>query len=255
MDALSYYIDRTGSLGELEKTPQGGSRVPARLARADVADYTARYLRRQGMDVPARFADSDKVRIFTPPEVLQAAMATVSDSPVTNEHPPEFVTPATFKQYADGHASNGTVSFDGEFLKADLVIQDAGLLRDIETGTRREVSMGYMAATRFEDGQTPSGKAYDAVRTKVIYNHTAIVSAGRHGEQVCLALDSAEIPDGKEKTMKIKVNGVELEGESVQAAVDGLTAQLALKDNEIARLAGEVTAAQGPTATRPSSAS
>lgn len=237
-EKLAYYVDRAGALGKLERTPQGGYRIPATMARTGVMGYPAWKLRRQGLEVPAKFKDHETVRIHLPAEVLQAAAQTAMDAPVTNEHPPKFVDPSNFKEFADGYSRD--VTFDGEMLKGTLVIQDAQLLADIELNERREVSMGYMARTRFEEGVTDKGEKFHAVRTAVEYNHTAVVTAGRAGDQVCLALDSAEIP--RETPMKIKVQGKELEGADVQAAVDTVEALLEAAVSREAALKAELVA-------------
>lgn len=235
MTVQAHYIDRCGTLGALERTPQGGYRVPATLARVGIMGYGAGALRRQGVTIPEQFQDHDTIRILLPAEVLKAAVVSVADAPVTNEHPPQFITPDNFKTYAAGNVSAGTVEFDGEFLRAKLSIQDAKLISDIELGKRREVSMGYVSRTRFEAG-TWNGQAYDAVRMDAEYNHTAVTTKARAGEAVCLALDSAEIPN-KDTKMAIKVKGKDVEGEeAVQAVVDGYEEQLAAKDAEIAAL-------------------
>ena len=236
---LFHYIDRAGTLGKLERTPQGGYRVPATVARTGVMLYSADGLRRQGMNVPE--SCGEWVRVYTPPAALQAAADTLRDAPVTNEHPPQFVTPKNFRKFSAGSVSGSTVEFDGQYLKAMLVIQDADLLADIELGKRREVSLGYLAHTRFESGTTSEGEPYDAVRDQLEYNHAAVVSQGRAGAQVCLALDSEEIPGEMEPTvLKIVVDGKEYEGEAAQAVVDGLRAKVESKDAKIAELEKQV---------------
>lgn len=240
MTQLAYYVDRQGTLGKLERTPQGGYRVPATIARAGVMSYTADSLRKQGLSLPEGLTGI--VKIYMPAEVLQAAADSLRDAPVTNEHPPEMVNPSNFQRYAAGTVSASSVEFDGKFLKGNVVVQDAKLLADIESGKRREVSAGYRAGTKFEPGITPEGEAYDAIRTVAEYNHAAIVTAGRAGDQVCLALDSTEIPGAKQVT--IKINGIEVAEGGVQAAVDTLEGHLAAKTAELEALKAKLAATE-----------
>jgi hypothetical protein len=244
---LHHFIDRAGSLGKLERTPQGGARAPANLARAGIMPYLAGELRRQGVALGPEWQDSDTLKIYLPPEVLQAAADTLGDAPVTNEHPPRFVTTATHKQYACGHVARETITFDGVHLKGQLVVQDAGLLTDIEVGTRRGVSLGYKAATVFDAGVTPDGEAYDAIRVRLEYNHAAVVKSPRGGETVCLALDSDLIPTEKDPivTVKLKIKGAEHSVETAQTAVDSLEGSLAALTAEVDSLRTKLAEAEG----------
>lgn len=230
MTTMHHYVDRAWALGKLERTPQGGYRAPANLARAGIMDYTARELRKQGVELGAEFKDSDLVKIFTPPDVLQAAMETMRDATVTNEHPPRFVTPDTHKQLSCGHVQADTLEFDGEYVKAKLVIQESGLIGDIELNRRRGVSPGYTAYTDFTPGTTPDGRAYHGIRKKLEYNHCAVVSSPRGGPTVSLALDSDEIPTEKDLppvTVKLKIKGVETDATTAQPVIDSLEGGLA----------------------------
>ncbi len=67
------FLDRANPLGKLERTPQGGYVAPAKIARTGVMLYSAKAWRNQGVDVPAKFADSDMLRVYMPAAVLQAA--------------------------------------------------------------------------------------------------------------------------------------------------------------------------------------
>jgi hypothetical protein len=232
-----WFIDKyEGSLGKLERTPQGGYIVPAKLARTGVMLYDAAALRRQGHAVPANLT---VVRVYTPPEVLQAAVDSAKLACVTNRHPKTMVSTSTFRTLACGNPLSETVAFDGKYLTATLTIQDDLLLADIQRDVAREVSMGYLADTRFESGMSPEGEAYDAVRVSIQYNHIAIVEAGRAGSLVSLALDSQDIPT-EEVSVKFKIKGVEMDAAQVQAAIDALEGELDGANEKADKLAKEL---------------
>jgi hypothetical protein len=221
---VTHFIDAVGQIDKFERTPQGGYVLPATIAREGLLGYTAGELRRQGLKPPASFKDSDMVQVYNPPDVVRAAVDSVRRAPVTREHPPRMVSSENWRMHARGHTED--VRFEGGFLKANLVIQDAELIRDIEDKKRSEVSMGYGAITEFTPGKSPSGESYDAVRTYIEYNHSAVVRRGRAGAKVCIALDSSEIPDGdpagsdQGQSMGFRIKGAEVAAEKAQEAFD-----------------------------------
>lgn len=224
-----------GSLGKLERTAQGGYRVPAKIARAGVLPYTAHQLRQQGVDVPARFSDSDVVNIYTPPEALEGALEKLRDDdcPVTDGHPKEMVHPGNYEDVVRGSLLGRTATFDGTYLSASLALQAQSLIKKVDSGAAREVSMGYLADIFFEDG-VADGTPFHARRTQLEYNHTAVVPRGRAGAQVCLALDSLEIPTEEDQHVKLKIKGVEHDATQAQAAIDALEAELAVAHKAVA---------------------
>lgn len=216
---MPFFIDAPSPLGKLERTPNGGARVPATLARSGLMEY---------------WYDGKRIVQYTPPEVIRDAAATARDVPVTHRHPKsKTVDRNNFGVEARGHVSGIPDVVDeegqGAVLKGYLVIQDARLLDAIDLGTEREVSMGYEALIDETPGVTPDGQPYDWVRTKIVYNHAAVVPEGRAGKSIRLLLDSKQnsVDDGgdEEDTMKIIVDGKEIVGDAVQAIVDALVAE------------------------------
>jgi len=202
-----YCLDRLGVLGKLQQTPQGGYRCDAAIARVGILEY---------------LRDGKVTRVYNPPHVLEAALDSLRDAPVTREHPTRFVTPETYGAVARGTVSGGSVRFQDGMVYGQLALQDATLLADIEAGSRREVSAGYLATEDGEPGITPDGQAYDSARTAIVYNHVAVVTKGRAGAKVCLALDSADIP--QEDSMVYVIDGAEVSAENLQASLDALVA-------------------------------
>ncbi len=142
-----------------------------------------------------------------PEEVFDAeSLATLEDAPVTNEHQ-GMVTSDDYRAKAAGHVS-GSPRADGAKIAANLVIQDAGLIADIEASRKREVSCGYHCNLDFSPG-VYEGSPYDCIQRQIRYNHVAIVPRGRAGSEVALRLDSAGDQVFGEDSMKITFCGKE----------------------------------------------
>lgn len=122
----------------------------------------------------------------SPDEVFSgAALSSFEGKPVTDEHPPELLTPETCIRYARGHAQNirrGEGEWEGHVI-ADLHVQDEELIREIQNG-KREISCGYECSyTENKDG---TYSQHD-----IRGNHIAVVTRGRAGKHVAI-LDSTK---------------------------------------------------------------
>lgn len=184
----------TGVLDKAERTPQGGLRVPAFVTRTGIFEY--------------KLADGTIQRELRPEdEVFHAdAIATLEDAPVTDLHPTSFVNPANYRSLERGHARN--VARKDEFVSATLVVQDADMVRAIETGERSEISLGYTCDLDFTPGEY-NGEKYDAIQRNIRNNHVAVGPPkwGRAGAEVRMRLDSTghALPAGtQESSMKKK---------------------------------------------------
>lgn len=141
----------------------------------------------------------------SPDEVFsEAALSSFEGKPVTDEHPPELLTPDNCIQYARGHAQNirkGTGEWEGHVI-ADLHIQDDELIRAVQGG-KREISCGYECSyTENEDG---TYSQHD-----IRGNHIAVVTRGRAGKHVAI-LDSrkkVEAAKRPERNGKMKKNSL-----------------------------------------------
>lgn len=218
-----FFIDSTGALSNMRRTPQGGFLVDATLAKVGVMSYAK---------------GSELIRRFNPAETLAAHAADAAVAPVTFKHPPKFVDVHSYQKLACGHVV-GTPTFADGHIRATLAIQDAGLIRAIEMGEAREVSMGYTAHHDMTPGVTESGEHYDERRIKIEWNHIAVVPAGRAGKSVRLMLDSDEIPE-METDMKLKINGVEVDVSAAQDAVDSYVAGLLAQAADLTKQADEL---------------
>jgi hypothetical protein len=211
-----FFIDRAGTLTNIRRTVIGGMLVDATLAKTGVMDYWTD---------PRTNPDKMVMRRHNPAAVLAAATADVATAAVTHNHPAKFVDIHSYKELNKGHVV-GTPTFEDGHIKVTLAINDAELMRAIDLGAAREVSMGYTAHHDGKPGVTESGEAYDESRVKIEWNHIAIVPAGRAGKTVRLMLDSEDIPEQQDNDMALKINGKDVAVESAQAAIDALDGEL-----------------------------
>lgn len=106
----------------------------------------------------------------------KAAIASFEGKPVTDGHPSVEVDPSNYQQYVKGHAQR--VHRDGDFLVADLYINDPVLIDEIKNNIKREVSCGYMC-NYVQDGNSWR-------QTQIRGNHVAVVPRGRAGHEVSI---------------------------------------------------------------------
>lgn len=235
-----------GSIGNVERTPQGGLRVDAALTRTGIFTYTT--------------PEGKEIREYRPPEEVfhQDSLATLADAPVTDLHPSVMVDTSNFSTYSRGHVTNGSVRQDRENVAARLVLQEAQLISAVERKDRRQVSCGYRCRVDETPGQTPDGQRYDRVQRNIRYNHVAIVPHGRAGESVALRLDSAgnhvapgaigERPQEEKRMRSIRIDGVDypLNTEAeIQAATQAHARWVSKLDGSLATLTSERDLAQG----------
>lgn len=207
----------------MTRTPQGGVRVDAPVNKVGILEYYQE--------------DGSVIREYNPPDVLKDPefLDSLADAPVTNEHPPEHVSPANFSRYAKGYATGAAV-FDGTYATVRLALQDSQLISDVDAGEREEISLGYEAQVDYTPGITPTGEKYDGIRTSIRANHIAVVRAGRAGSDVRLRLDSEghSISFDMDEIAKLK------------ARLDAAEAQNATLTETVAKLTADLAAANDP---------
>lgn len=182
-------------------TTEGYLSVPATLARVGIYDYMAGDIGMTDRDAKS------PVKVYRPSEEVFNAdsMSSFSLKPVTDGHPSVMVDITNIKKYQKGNASSEIMQ-DGEFVKTDLLITDAEMIKKIDEG-KCEVSNGYTADFDFEEGSTESGEVYDAIQRNIRGNHIAIVDRARGGRD-CRLSDEQQ----QEKRMKkIMFDGIEIE--------------------------------------------
>lgn len=158
------------------------------IARTGPQEYYARELQLDG--------DPDRLVVVQryPEDVFEAAtMASFEGKPITDGHPMENVGPENFAAYSKGHVQN--VRRDGDYIVADLYINDGALASDVRNGVKREVSCGYLCQ------YTPDGAGYK--QTKIRGNHVAVVPKGRAGATVAIKDAAHEAEKGRNAMNKL----------------------------------------------------
>lgn len=166
----AYYGSRFSP--NMTSTPEGflvAHNVP--IARAGWYDYEPQEIGAPGNGPVKVYRDPSQV--FSP-----AAMASFEGKPVTDNHPPNGVSPTDARLYVKGATQNVRQGSgdDADLLLADLVIFDASLIREIQNG-KREVSAGYEC-----DYEPNSNGTYS--QHDIVGNHVAVVDKGRAGDRV-----------------------------------------------------------------------
>ena len=152
------------------------------IARTGRQDYLARELMLDGD--PDRIVSVER----NPEDVFEAAtLASFEGKPVTDGHPPENVGPENFAAYVRGHVQN--VRRAGEYIVADLYINDANLASEVRNGVKREVSCGYLC------NYEPVGTGFK--QSRIRGNHVAIVPRGRAGHDVAIKDAAPEAEKGR----------------------------------------------------------
>lgn len=163
---MSFRLDNSGVLRSKRVTVDGAVRYDAVLTRTGVFTY----------------GDGKKTwrEYRAPSEVFDAeSMASFGLVPVTDDHPPEFVTSDNANTYKKGRVGED-IKRDGNNMVGSLIVDDAGLLGKMANG-KEEVSNGYECVVVWEAGVSPEGEKYDARQTQIRGNHVAVVDRGRAG--------------------------------------------------------------------------
>lgn len=251
-----YLADRL-TLDAPKRTKDGFMAVRAKAARAGVYDYAAFEVG----GIERGFNAADTVKVYRPESEVFApdSVASFLAKPVTNDHPAQPVTADNWKQHARG-VNMGALR-DGEYLAFDLVMMDAALIADVDSG-KRELSNGYSCVLDWTAGTTPDGMKYDAVQRNIRGNHIAVVDKGRAGSE-CAIKDSnggnlfmpcdanplAISGLNGEPKMKIMLDGLHVDltdAEAVKAAFDKVKGDA---DKAIAANAKELADAKADVAT------
>ena len=182
---LAYYGSQISP--HLVDTPEGFlicKDVP--IARTGPQDYLARELMLDG--------DPDRpVTVQRHPEDVfeEATLASFEGKPICDGHPPENVGPENYAAYTKGHVQN--VRRDGDYIVADLYINDANLANEVRNNVKREVSCGYLC------NYVPDGSGYK--QTRIRGNHLAVVPKGRAGASVSIKDAAPEAEKGRKTIM------------------------------------------------------
>lgn len=219
-----YFVVDARNLSKAKRTPQGGLRVDANLTRTGIFEY--------------RNPDGSVRREYRPQEEVfsQDALDSFRGVPVTVGHP-GAVTADNWREHSVGHVGD-SVRADGNFARAEVIVQDAATVKSIERGDLAELSCGYDVDIDPTAGDF-EGQRYDCIQRNMRGNHVALlpVGRGRAGNEVALRLDSngdeidytrTTMPDDvvkpAETTTKIKTDKIEVRVDG-QADIDHLQAE------------------------------
>ena len=205
---------------------------------------------------------------FRPPEEVfsEETLDSFELLPLTNDHPPEKVTPDNYGKYAVGSLGE-EIEHDAYNAFAELTINKADAIEAVKNGrtglsggyacevvTSGEVSypvMGWnedytqrieVARTTYKIPGNFNGTPYDAIQIGIRGNHVALVDVPRGGDALHLRFDGADVgvgirvpgnettpqPTG-ENMKKIKLDGAQEHEipEAVADHIDGLVAKVA----------------------------
>jgi hypothetical protein len=180
-----FYADRISLGSHRAKTPEGFLvclGVP--FARTGIQEYKESEIMHGGGGKIIKVLRTAE-EVFDP-----ATLASFEGKSITYTHPPQFINPDNWQNFAKGHAQNirrGLKLADGEeCLVGDLIITDSSLIPKVENNLVTELSAGY--ACEYEPDPHTDG----LYRQRTIRgNHIAVVPAGRAGGSIKI-LDSKE---------------------------------------------------------------
>lgn len=147
------------------------------------------------------------------------SLKSLSEVPVTNNHPPELVTADNSKKFSVGFTGE-SVERDDRFVKVGLTVTDSEAIKQMTEDRKLETSCGYTCDIEEIPGEF-KGERYDAIQKNIVYNHLAIVNRGRAGPEVRVRLDSnsavmveednSKKSKGDDMSVKIKLDSIEYE--------------------------------------------
>lgn len=178
----------------MTKTPEGFlicHNVP--IARTGWYEYLAEEIGVQGNGI---------VKVYRNPQEVfsKKAIASFEGKIVTDNHPPELLTPENADFYTKGAVQNVRQGVtEQDLLLADLIVYNQRLIDEIEKEGKREVSCGY------EYNLVSNGDGTYS-QTNIVGNHVAVVESGRAGDRVAIMDSKITEVEGERKRMsKVKI--------------------------------------------------
>jgi hypothetical protein len=173
-------FDYMGTIKSFTRTQVGGIRVPARVTRTGILEYRRPdgTMRRE-LRLASEVFNTDSLR------TLQGATVTDLD------HHRGHLSLSNWKDATLGHTEQ--VRRDGQYVAAELLINDPATVADVENGRLHDISCGYSCKLDHEAG-TWEGQPYDAIQRSIRYNHVAVLpkGKGRAGTDVALRFDARD---------------------------------------------------------------
>lgn len=173
--------------------------------------------------------EGNEIKEFRPPDEVQNSVASLSDLPITVDHPEKPVTPQNYKEFGKGHTS--PCRYDEGLIKTRLNIMEQDAVK-VALSTHRQLSVGYTCILDWTPGvwvdefgvMGEKGKSYeyDCIQRDIKGNHVALVPLARAGN-VATITDSVIKTPSKEIINMVKFvhdNRVfEVEGTDAEALV------------------------------------
>ncbi len=220
-----FRLDFNGTSKTFKRTPQGFLRVNARLTKSGVFNY-------------------ENTREYRPDEEVFRvdSLESLKGAPVTDLHPSEsggeaFLNAANAKAHMVGVTES--IERDGPYLKGSLIIFHEDTIKAIESGERKEISLGYTCQIDPTPGMY-KGQAYDAVQKNIEINHVALGPKGwgRAGADCAIRHDSKLIqPQGPTMNETVRLDGVD-----VSLSPENITNLFAEKQKREQELVGRLDA-------------
>ena len=185
----------------------GGVRATAALTRTGIFLYL-------NPDGTVRREWRPPAEVFNPNSI-----DTLRGVPVTNGHPPDLVTTENFRFYSVGHVHDDA-SPENENIVSTITVEDAEAVSDIREASKRQLSCGYTCDLEMVSGTTPEGEDFDAIQTRIRYNHVALVAKGRAGSEVAIRVDSAGNEIGDQSMNEIEKLRAELAEKAAAVIVE-----------------------------------
>ncbi|EPS56762.1 TPA: DUF2213 domain-containing protein [Clostridium botulinum] len=175
----------------MTRTPEGFlicHNVP--IARTGWYEYLPQELGIEGNQNELIKVYRDPAEVFS-----NSAIASFEGKPVTDEHPPDLLTPENSKIFIKGTTQNVRQDKkEPDLLIADLIIYDSVLIDEVDQG-KREVSCGYECDYKENEDGTYS-------QIDIRGNHVAVVEAGRAGNRVSIKDSKNNKLEGEKKVSK-----------------------------------------------------
>lgn len=218
------------------------------IARSGVYYYGKEELERMTnlgrRSMPEEYAGRDEFGVYTPAEVIIEAKDKFTKLPLTREHPPMAIGPDNFKQYAIGWSGDSAkivpIMESKEIgVESTCVLIDREALVYYECNVR-DVSPGYFARYRWEQGTSPDGQEYQIVKYSIDeVNHLAFTQQGRGGPEISmdsmpsllyyenrLTMDSASAPTFRAMMEDVLENVQTYDEDEIKTGVDAITERI-----------------------------
>ncbi|UCC71315.1 MAG: DUF2213 domain-containing protein [Gemmatimonadota bacterium] len=182
-------------------------------------------------------ADGSEVRELVTAETLHETMSLDSArlAPVTVDHPNDgVVTAQNYEQLAVGMVGERIdIAEDGRVRMTLNIASERGVKAiegRLDGQRRREISAGYFVNIDETPGVHPEFGQYDRIQKDRMYNHIALVQAGRAGPSVHVRADEAHrtLDEGDDvdiKELKARLEDEQKARETLQARLDAMDAE------------------------------